>query len=105
MSTDVSPTRDFAHEERVADTWEGWIDIKRAPTHAWLKERTVHRIDVVAKMWFSERDEFEYRRYTEVYAKYCDGGSGKWRWVGVEDGWRPVAYREIPPIPGKWPAK
>lgn len=61
-------------------------------------------IDILAKFWDIDTDKFVFGRFTNCYWDNGDDMTNrKGSWRGVDQGWRPVAWMPIPPIPESYP--
>lgn len=67
-----------------------WQQIETAP-------RDGTKIDLWAKYWRSEADDFIYRRFASVYWRDKDKEFNSWpdSWVGLDKGWFPTHWMTI----------
>lgn len=57
-------------------------------------------IDIAAKWWDARKDRFEVRRFCDCRWDLGDSLVNRPpKWRGVEDGWRPIAWRPVPALP------
>lgn len=77
-----------------------WRDISSAPKQH--HQHDFYRIAILAKIWISSKDEFEFKRFTDcVWHEKFENTPAHWQ--GVENGWRAVAWMPIPETPKQWP--
>lgn len=70
-----------------------WQPIDTAP-----KDGT--RVDLWAKCWRSERDDFTYQRCADCYWTNGDSMTNRVsRWVNLQDGWHATHWMELPGPP------
>ncbi len=77
-----------------------WKPIDKAPKMG----PVLHKIDILGKIWNRDSDTFVFRRFTDCYWSIGDQMTNrKPGWKGLDDGFRAVAYMEIPEIPKEYP--
>jgi hypothetical protein len=84
----------------------GWNDMVSAPRPRGEWDSSTIKIDILAKIWIKDTDKFEFARFPDCRWRGADT-MGQWKagWVGVDEGWLPVAWRPVPTIPKDWPVK
>ena len=70
----------------------GWLPLSELPLDG-------KRVDVLAKKWRAETDDFEYTRFTDVWNNHLDGKVVQWH--AVPKDWCPVAFMKIPEVPNE----
>lgn len=73
-----------------------WCPIDTAPHY--------EKIDLLAKCWLRDRDEFVFARFPDCRWSEADPVTNrKASWSGLDAHWRAVAWMPLPPIPKEWP--